>query len=91
MNDATEIGRQVVEILQLSGSKQRFIGVIDHYDFAGTTVFIRGDDNKLYLAFVSDMGPLLPGTFVTFRRDQYRAKEIQSLELEAESTLLKAA
>jgi hypothetical protein len=81
MNGTTEIGRQVVEILQLSGSKQRFIGVIDHYDLAGTTAFIRSGD-QFYLAFASEMPGFKPGQLVSFRRDQLRAKDIVAIEPE---------
>jgi hypothetical protein len=70
-----EVNSQIVEILRNSGSKERFIGVVDHYE--GSTLFIRGDDQKLYLAFTSEALGLQPGQLVSYRKDQSRAKEIK--------------
>jgi hypothetical protein len=77
-----EVNLQIVEILRNFGSKERFIGVVDHYDLAGTTAYIRSKD-YWYLAFLSDLPPgLKPGAVVSFRRDQMRAKDILNIEPE---------
>jgi len=75
----TEVNLQVVEILRNFGSQERFIGVVDHYDLAGTTVFIRSGD-QLYLAFTSEAQGLKSGQIVSFRKDGRRAKGIIKIE-----------
>ena len=72
----TEVDLQVVEILRNFGSQERFIGVIDHLDLAGTTAFIRSGD-QFYLAFTSEAPVLNSGQIVSFRKDGRRAKGIK--------------
>lgn len=73
----------VREALEMSGSKQRFLGIVTGYDQTGTTMFIRSD-GKTYLALRDPRNPLKPSTRVTFRKDQLRAKDVESMELEDE-------
>ena len=77
----SEVAEQVIEVLRTFGSREKFGGVIDHYDLAGTTAFIRSDDNEIYLAFASE-APGKPGQIVTFRKDQLRARDIIRIEPE---------
>jgi len=73
------VADQVIEVLKNFGSRERFIGVIDHCDLAGTTVYIRSHDQS-YLAFASELPGIKPGQLVSFRRDQLRAKDIIKIE-----------
>ena len=75
----SEVACQTVEILKNFGSKERLIGVVDHYDLAGTTAYIRSVD-QFYLAFASEAPGLKPGQLVSFRRDRFRAKDIIKIE-----------
>jgi hypothetical protein len=69
------VAEQVIEVLKNFGSRERSIGIIDHYDLAGTTAFIRSGD-QFYLAFAPEMSGLKPGQLVSFRKDQCRAKDV---------------
>ena len=69
----SKVGQHVEEVLKQFGSKERFVGVIDHYE--GSTLFIRSGD-KFYLAFTLEALGFQPGQLVSFRKDQCRAKDI---------------
>jgi hypothetical protein len=75
------VAEQVIEVLKNFGSRERSIGIIDHYDLAGTTAFIRSGD-QFYLAFAPEMSGLKPGQLVSFRKDQCRAKDVVRVESE---------
>ena len=75
----TKVDLQVEEILRNFGSQERFIGVVDHYDLAGTTAYIRSN-GQFYLAFTTEAPGLKPGQLVSFRCDQVRAKDIIKIE-----------
>ena len=77
----SEVAEQVIEVLKNFGSRERSIGIIDHYDLAGTTAFIRSGD-QFYLAFAPEMSGLKPGQLVSFRKDQSRAKDVVRVESE---------
>jgi hypothetical protein len=76
----SEVDQQVIEVLKNFGSRQRFTGFVDHYE--GSTLFIRGADQKLYLAFTSEALGLQPGQLVSFRKDQCRAKDMVVIDPE---------
>jgi len=52
----TEVDLQVVEILRNFGSQERFIGVVDHYDLAGTTAYIRSVDQFYLRVYLRSAG-----------------------------------
>ena len=62
------------EVLRAFGSKERFVGVVDHIDLAGTTAFIKSGD-KTFLAFVQPN--LKPGQQISFRIDGKRAVDCE--------------
>ena len=70
--------KHVIEALKLSGSKQRYSGVVDGYDRVGTTVFIISGD-RTFLAFQDPKNPFKSGDQVTFRIDGHRAVDIQKI------------
>lgn len=75
-NSTQTIDTQVAEILRNFGSRERFIGVVDHFDLAGTTAYVKDSNGAVFLAFASDTPGLQPGTLVSYRRDQMRAKDL---------------
>jgi hypothetical protein len=70
-----KINEHTKEALEMSGSERRYSGVVQGYDRAGTTIFIRSGE-RTFLAFRDVKNPLNPGDQVTFRIDGMRAKEI---------------
>jgi hypothetical protein len=79
----TEINEQVVEILKMSGSRERFNGVVTGFDQIGTTIFIASGERVL-LAFRDLKNPVVPGDAVSFRIDGMRAVDLRK-EIPAES------
>jgi hypothetical protein len=77
------IQQHVSEVLKLSGSKQRYSGVVVGYDQVGTTIFISSGE-RTFLAFSDGRKSLQPGDAVTFRIDGMRAKDIRK-EIPADS------
>jgi hypothetical protein len=75
-NDRAILDDYVAEALKLSGSKQRFSGVVVGYDQVGTTIFI-SSGKRQFLAFADGRNSLQPGDAVTFRIDGMRAKDIR--------------
>jgi hypothetical protein len=65
------------EVLSQFGSKQRFTGVVDHIDLAGTTAFIKSGDST-FLAFVLPEN-LKPGQQISFRIDGQRAVDCEQI------------
>jgi hypothetical protein len=69
------LDEHVYETLKLSGTKQRFSGVVSKID--GTTTFVKSGDRE----FLSWSSPkLIVGTPVTFRIDGLRAKDVVVVE-----------
>ena len=80
-NDHTKLDEHVRDTLKLSGSKERFSGVVVGYDQVGTTIFISSGERTL-LAFTDQKLPLQPGDQVTFRIDGVRAIDVQKIPAE---------
>jgi hypothetical protein len=69
------LDEHVYETLRLSGTKQRFSGVVSKIE--GTTTFVKSEDRE----FLSWSTPkLIVGTPVTFRIDGLRAKGVVVVE-----------
>ena len=69
----------VEEVLRNFGTRVRFTGTIERYD--GSTLWIRRDDGKPYLAFTLEALGFRPGAPVTFRKDgSMRAKDVKLFE-----------
>ena len=76
----SELDSQVAEILRTFGSRERFIGVVDHYE--GSTLFIRSGD-RFFFAFTAEALGFQPGALVSFRKDgSWRARDIIEIEPE---------
>ncbi len=71
------INELIQEALKLSGSKERFIGVVSKIDVSGTTAAILSDERE-FLAFqLQGKQKLIPGQQVSFRIDQFRAVDLK--------------
>jgi hypothetical protein len=80
----TSLDEHIIDAIKLSGSKQRFPGTVVGFDQIRTTIFIKSDDGRVFLAFLNPKHPLNSGDAVTFRIDGMRAKEIRK-EIPADS------
>jgi hypothetical protein len=69
--DASRLQEHVNEVLKMSGSKQRYSGVVSK--ISGSTTFIKSGDRE-FLAWSKQ--ELTVGTCVSFRIDQFQAKDI---------------
>jgi hypothetical protein len=78
MSEIDNLREHVDAALKLSGTKQRYSGVVDGYDQVGTTVFIVSGERK-FLAFRDPNNPIKSGDQVTFRIDGLRAVSIQKI------------
>jgi hypothetical protein len=74
----SEINEYVVETLKLSGSKERFSGVVSKID--GTTTWIKLGDRE-FLAW--SRPDLIVGTTVEFSIDQFQAVRVKIREIPA--------
>ena len=75
--DHGKLDEQVRQILKMSGSKERFNGVVSKIDACGTTVTIQSGERE-FLAFqFQGKQKLVPGQRVTFRSDQFRAVDVE--------------
>jgi hypothetical protein len=66
-----QVNECVQEVLKLSGSKNRFSGIVSKID--GTTTFIKSDDRELLAWSRKD---LVVGASVTFRIDGRSVKDV---------------
>ena len=64
-------------MLRTFGSKQRYSGVVESIDLAGTTAFIKSGDST-FLAFVLPEN-LKPGQQISFRNDGQRAVDCEQI------------
>lgn len=79
VDDKLKVADQVSEILKNAGSKERYIGIVHTIDAANTTAFIECN-GMFYLAWRTQDGSILTvGQTVSFRIDQFRAKDIEVL------------
>jgi hypothetical protein len=76
---APGVDELVVEALRISGSKQKYLGVVSKID--GTTTFIKSGDREFLAWSRSD---LIVGTSVEFSIDQFRAVLVQPVVEEKE-------
>ena len=75
----SKLDEHVEEVLTF-GSKERLVGVIDHYE--GSTLFIRSGD-RFFFAFTAEALGFQPGALVSFRNDgSWRARDIIEIEPE---------
>jgi hypothetical protein len=81
MSDIDNLREHVDAALKLSGTKQRYSGVVDGYDRVGTTIFIVSGEQK-FLAFADPKRPLKAGDQVTFRIDGVRAVDVHKVPAE---------
>ncbi len=79
--DHAKLDEHVRDTLKLSGSKQRFSGIVQKYDLVGTTIFIESN-GLIFLAFTDQKLPLQPGDKVTFRIDGVRAIDVVKIPAE---------
>jgi len=70
------LDEHIADAIRLSGTKQRYSGLVVGYDQVGTTIFISSGSRTL-LAFSDGRNSLQPGDAVTFRIDGMRAKDIR--------------
>ena len=80
-NDRLDVDANTFEVLKNFGSRERYSGVVETYDRAGTTIFIASGDRR-FLAFADPS--LQPGDAVSFRIDGLRAKDIKKILKEKE-------
>jgi hypothetical protein len=71
------LDEHIADAMKLSGSKERFSGVVSEIDASGTTVTIQSGERQ-FLAFqFRGKQKLVPGHQVTFRIDQLRAVDVE--------------
>ena len=78
MNETmSEINALVQQALKLSGSRERFSGVVSKIDVPGTTATILSDEREFLVFQLQGKQKLIPGQQVSFRIDQFRAVDLK--------------